>query len=238
MKHIREKWTKKYKRSIDCSHPRGFSQKAHCAARRARRAHRKTTSRSITESSPLTFAGSITRDLIMSKIWLCQHLEHTMHQRHISKLNSIYILGSWYGNMSMLLIARHLAFKKIINVDTNSGWQETSQYLLHELGFGEHVVQHMNQDANTIDYTQLKTPSLVINTSCNDIVGHAWFDHIPMGTMVALQSRDQVPAHVPQWHSLDQFATDFPLTKTLFADQIQLQDPEVKYTRYMIIGIK
>ena len=29
-----EKWSKKYKRSIDCSHPKGFSQKAHCQGRK------------------------------------------------------------------------------------------------------------------------------------------------------------------------------------------------------------
>ena len=31
---ITEKWTKKYKNSINCSSPRGFSQKAHCAGRK------------------------------------------------------------------------------------------------------------------------------------------------------------------------------------------------------------
>ena len=31
---ITEKWTKKYKKSINCSSPRGFSQKAHCAGRK------------------------------------------------------------------------------------------------------------------------------------------------------------------------------------------------------------
>lgn len=29
-----EAWSEKYKRSIDCSHPKGFSQKAHCAGRK------------------------------------------------------------------------------------------------------------------------------------------------------------------------------------------------------------
>ena len=29
-----EKWSEKYKRSIDCSHPKGFSQKAHCQGRK------------------------------------------------------------------------------------------------------------------------------------------------------------------------------------------------------------
>ena len=31
---ITEKWTKKYKKSINCSSPKGFSQKAHCAGRK------------------------------------------------------------------------------------------------------------------------------------------------------------------------------------------------------------
>jgi len=41
-----EKWTKKYKKSINCSNPKGFSQKAHCAARRKRQKGEKTKSKS------------------------------------------------------------------------------------------------------------------------------------------------------------------------------------------------
>lgn len=48
---LNESWSKKYKRSIDCSHPRGFSQKAHCAGRRARQAGKKTKSSSVSESN-------------------------------------------------------------------------------------------------------------------------------------------------------------------------------------------
>jgi hypothetical protein len=31
---ITEKWSKKYKSSINCSNPKGFSQKAHCAGKK------------------------------------------------------------------------------------------------------------------------------------------------------------------------------------------------------------
>ena len=31
---IEEKWSEKYKKSIDCSHPKGFSQKAHCQGKK------------------------------------------------------------------------------------------------------------------------------------------------------------------------------------------------------------
>ena len=33
-KMLDEKWSKKYKRSINCNNPKGFSQKAHCAGRK------------------------------------------------------------------------------------------------------------------------------------------------------------------------------------------------------------
>ena len=48
--NIEEKWTNKYKKSIDCSNAKGFSQKAHCAARRKRQAGGKTQSKSVKES--------------------------------------------------------------------------------------------------------------------------------------------------------------------------------------------
>jgi hypothetical protein len=34
---LQEKWSEKYKRSIDCNNPKGFSQKAHCAGRKKRK---------------------------------------------------------------------------------------------------------------------------------------------------------------------------------------------------------
>ena len=39
---INEKWSAKYKRSIDCSNPKGFSQKAHCRARQLRESGKST----------------------------------------------------------------------------------------------------------------------------------------------------------------------------------------------------
>jgi hypothetical protein len=44
---IPETWTKKYKRSIDCNNPKGFSQKAHCAGRKKRKRGGKTKSKSV-----------------------------------------------------------------------------------------------------------------------------------------------------------------------------------------------
>lgn len=47
---ISEKWSKKYKRSINCARPRGFSQRAHCQGRK------KTSEEE--QLDELTFLGS------------------------------------------------------------------------------------------------------------------------------------------------------------------------------------
>jgi GH24 family phage-related lysozyme (muramidase) len=46
---IDEKWTNNYKKSINCSNPKGFSQKAHCKARRLRQAGKHTQSKPVRE---------------------------------------------------------------------------------------------------------------------------------------------------------------------------------------------
>lgn len=47
---LAESWTKKYKKSINCNNPKGFSQKAHCAGRKARQSGKKTKSSSVGEN--------------------------------------------------------------------------------------------------------------------------------------------------------------------------------------------
>ena len=51
---IDEKWSTKYKKSIDCGKPKGFSQRAHCAGRKARSSHKKTKSTSVSEATTRT----------------------------------------------------------------------------------------------------------------------------------------------------------------------------------------
>ena len=47
--NIEEKWTNTYKKSINCSNPKGFSQKAHCRARKLRQAGKHTKSKPVKE---------------------------------------------------------------------------------------------------------------------------------------------------------------------------------------------
>jgi hypothetical protein len=55
---ISEKWSEKYKRSIDCNNPKGFSQRAHCQGRK-----KKETKEQTTASSSGSFEGPVFTDM-------------------------------------------------------------------------------------------------------------------------------------------------------------------------------
>jgi hypothetical protein len=172
------------------------------------------------EFSPNTLKGSFTSDLIASKLWLIDEISN-IHK----KFNTIYILGSWYGNLSLFLFKKHdIQFKKIINVDIDKEALSTGQEMANKLKVSNKI-EPMVKDANTLDYRQATTPSLVINTSVNDMNNEGWFDNIPKGTLVALQTRDEL-------------LNEFKLSKILYTGKKELKDPETNYTRYMLIGIK
>jgi hypothetical protein len=54
---VDEKWSEKYKKSIDCSNPKGFSQKAHCDGRKKKEAKEATGSGSSGAYSGPLFSG-------------------------------------------------------------------------------------------------------------------------------------------------------------------------------------
>lgn len=50
-------WSNDYKKSIDCNNPKGFSQKAHCQARKLRSMGKPTKSKPISEEVPANNVG-------------------------------------------------------------------------------------------------------------------------------------------------------------------------------------
>jgi hypothetical protein len=59
---IDEKWSQKYKSSIDCSNPKGFSQKAHCQGKKKKEAVEATSSASSGQYSAPLFSLSTPKD--------------------------------------------------------------------------------------------------------------------------------------------------------------------------------
>ena len=187
----------------------------------------------VQEASPDTLIGSFTPDLIMSKLWLLYEVS-----RFRRNFDTIYILGSWYGNLSILLFEQHeIAFRRIANVDLRREKLETGEKLAQQLGIDYKIIP-MVKDANTLTYSMMHQPGLVINTSAGNMQNSGWFANIPRGTMVAIQGRDPDPGAEYEFSSADELTDMFYLDKILYKGGIPLEDPEIKYTRYMVVGIK
>lgn len=135
-----------------------------------------------------------------------------------------------------MLVADNFQTKKIINVDTDRKALAAGQKMARAARVDDRIVL-MNKDANRLDYRQLDKEGLVINTCCNEIENQGWFDRIPKGTLVALQGRNNAPS-INHFNSVEELSDAYPLSKVLYQDQLNLEDPETKYQRYMIIGLK
>ena len=184
----------------------------------------------LAESSGYSLAGSFTRDLIASKVWLLDQLARIAPQ-----VGTIYVLGSWYGNLGVLLaLDPVIQYKKLINVETDKKFLQASERIQDHLGMSN--TEYMLADANDLDYQQLGDDGVVVNTSLTDMDGQAWFDNIPAGTLVAMQSRDHDPGNAAD--STQDITDRFPLSEVVYSGELQLKDPETEYTRYMVIGIK
>ena len=182
------------------------------------------------ESSGSGLDGSFTRDLVFSKLWLMRELARI--QPHVS---TMYVLGSWYGNLALFL-NRYPRVKvdHIINVETDQERLSTGARILDQTGADN--VEHMLKDVNELDYRQLGRDGAVVNTSLIDIKGTDWFENIPKGTLVVMQARDQVDDE--QFAGPADIEQKFPLSQVLYSGSLDLEDPETDYTRFMIIGIK
>ena len=184
----------------------------------------------VNESSGYSLKGSFTHDLIKSKVWLLTELARIAPQ-----VGTIYVLGSWYGNLGVLLaLDPVIRYKQLINVETDPDFLQASERIHDRLGMDN--TEYMLKDANDLDYQQLGKDGVVVNTSLTDMQGQSWFDNIPAGTLVVMQSRDNDPGNAA--HSTQDIIDRFPLSEIIYDGELKLQDPEIAYTRYMVIGIK
>lgn len=182
------------------------------------------------EESPNTLEGSFTEDLVTSKQWLCEKLKNLVKDK---SCKTIYILGSWYGNLALFLEKHDINYDQIVLVDKDSDVLKSSEQLLRPL-FDMGKLVFLNTDACDMIYDK---PGIVINTSVNDM-DSSWYDKVPKNMPVLLQARDSVSDSVTKISDFEQFNDMFPMNKVYYLGKKELADPKTSYTRYMKIGQK
>lgn len=180
-------------------------------------------------SIDLSFAGSCDPDLTRSKAWLCQHLPCRTWKH-------VYVLGSWYGNLGLIMRWLGVDFDRLTNVDVNPGYCR-SNLKLYQLAKFDRPCRIMRADCNSVDYSDA---DLVINTSTNDIPTHEWFSKILPGCWVAIQCRNnQSPGELmdrPATYS--EFKRLFYMSSIEYAGKMSLRNQDGMYERYQLIGCK
>jgi pyrimidine deaminase RibD-like protein len=187
---------------------------------------------SLLEVNPNTLSGSEGPGLNECRTYLLEQLKKIK-----TEFDTIYILGSWYGNLSMMIENDNdFNFDRIINVESDKEALETGQEVIDKLNYK--FIYGMYKDANTLTYQELGNNGLVINTSCNNIDGTDWFANIPDNTMCILSARNNDEGAINKFNSTIDLLEKYPLNNILYAGKKEFMDPETKYDYYLVIGTK
>lgn len=178
---------------------------------------------------------SFSHGQIQSKLWLCEHLEQYMVSN-----STVLILGSWINVLGFMLLTRkpsHYSHIRAIDIDKESIDLANK---ICSYWYVEGIQRSTVDDANTIDMNGF---TAVINCSSEHMESMQWFDNIPSGTLVCIQSSNIVDPAEP-WviknpsPTYDSFLSKYQISETKFAGTLKIQYETWGYDRYMLIGIK
>ena len=205
------------------------------------------------------FSDALSSGQLKSKLWLVKSLieankavlSSTNGQQKL-QLGTIFLCGGWYGTLADMLFKTGLKIDKIRSFDIDPTCAPIAecvnkQYVINEWQFKAATLDIHDLRYRRFDYVTQKSDgteikliddaNCVINTSCEHIVDFpGWYDHIPHGMLVAVQSNDyfEVPDHVNCSASLEAFKKQTPMRRELFSGTLELPN----YNRFMRIGFK
>lgn len=173
-----------------------------------------------------------------SKIWLSELIEPIIKPNF-----NILILGCWHNVMGMILMIRnpHMDLK-IRGIDIDPEAIDTADKLTEAWRFEEmNPFKNELADANTYNYDQY---DCIINCSVEHMDSTIWFDNIPKGKLVCLQSmsldiaNDDIYKIKNPNKTLETFSNKFKLSETTFLGQKEFDYAINPYSRYCMIGYK
>lgn len=180
---------------------------------------------------------SFSHGQIKSKLWLCEKLEPYLPD---NPANTV-ILGSWYNVLGFMLLVRNKKkYKTITGVDVDASVQPIANKICDYWVIESKQVHNIIEDSNLVDYQFI---DVVINCSSEHMDNTDWFDKIPSGTLVCIQSSNMTDSGEP-WliknpsSSLIDFKSKYPLSEVKLLDTLPIAYHTWGYERYMIIGIK
>lgn len=203
----------------------------------------------------------LSRGQVKSKVWMIAELKNVFD----GSLGNIAFYGGWYNFLAHMIFAQ-LEVNKIYSIDIDESVEAPSKRLVsHQVKAGTFlpVTTNVNKikwddgvmlthsaeleqkhtdaqkilpqdvyDNSFIDRGQIQ---VVINTSCEHM-DNTWFDNLPEGQAVVLQTNDYFDndQHVNCCKDLEEVKNKYKFSTILYEGSLDT----ALYERYMLIGIK
>jgi len=172
------------------------------------------------EASPDTFEGSVSKDQLLSRLWMSDRLSKVANPK------SIAVLGSWYGVLPYVL-NKYNNPDRIYAIDIEPSCLRVSKKF-------NPSVKHISKDCNNLSY---KNVDCIINPSVNNIEGDGWYKNIPDGKLCLFQTEDiELGNGCP--NDIESMKQKYPLSKYLYSGKLRSNDKDGNFTRSMVIGYK
>lgn len=193
------------------------------------------------------FSDALSWGQLKSKRWLVEELE-----RLDLDLGTLFLCAGWYATLAAMLFDSSCKIDKIRSFDIDSScasiaetvnrhrvkdnWKfKASSIDIQNLNYDNFTYITHRYDGSEAEITD--TANTIINTSCEHINNFEnWFNSIPQGKLVILQSNDysEISDHINCSKDLDEFDSKTPMTTVLYKGELELP----KYKRFMKIGYK
>lgn len=176
---------------------------------------------------------------ILSKLWLAEALEQVIDKYNFCQPRKILCLGGWYGIMNFVLQARNkIQIESYRSLDIDPEVERLADLVNNSWEWQDWKFKAITGDANNFKYSQDQF-NTVINTSTEHLESKDWFDLIPSGCLVALQSNNMLhEEHCHNHTSLADLRKEYLLSEIYFAGEKIFEYPTWQFTRFMIIGKK
>lgn len=190
---------------------------------------------------------SLSHGQLKSKMWLVEELSKVE-----KNLGIVFVLCGWYGILPAMLFYSDFEVDKIRSFDidetankiadsvnrtyTGQDWKfKAVDQNIFDINFEEHAWQYWSNKNNRMSYPIKDKPTTIINTSCEH-TNSFWFNRIPKGKLVILQSNDsfEEEGHTNASTDLEDFKMMYPMSKIHYEGELELP----KFTRFMLIGEK
>jgi hypothetical protein len=186
----------------------------------------------LTRHDEPALAQALNKNQIASKMWLADALFEVVGR----DLGNVLVLGGWFGVLAAVLLHdSRFAIARVVSLDIDPRCADIALALnaMHA-----RTGTFSTRTADMLDYDyENGTADLVVNTSCEHVRDlDRWYERIPAGQLLALQSNDYFACseHINCVADLAAFRAQVPMREVLYAGERKFR----RYVRFMLIGRK